>query len=196
MKRNSKSTDIFKAAHRGDSKTIEAYLAEGGDVNIADDKGFTVFHYAVAHGYLALSAMLVHAGARVNGLNPEGYSPLMASSKLSNTESVQFLIDHGADVNAVMNTGETALMMGASASITTDVVKILLSAGAGIDAQSGRGTTALMRASKSGKLDNIRVLVEHGADLGVKDMEGRTATDWADTAEIASYLKSITHVIL
>lgn len=53
------------------------------------------------------------------------------------------------------------------------------------------GYTPLMDASKKGHIEKIRWLLEHGADVNIKDNEGKTALDIAQTkgfTEIADLL--------
>jgi hypothetical protein len=81
------------------------------------------------------------------------------------------LLDAKADVNAVNQNGETALMMASD----TDVVRMLLDAKVDVNAMNQNGETALMRASERGNANVARMLVDAKADVNVMNQRGRTA---------------------
>jgi ankyrin repeat protein len=60
---------------------VDALLAAGADVTAVDDKGNTAAHWAALSLYLnslpAITGMLVLAGARLDGVNLAGHTPLM-----------------------------------------------------------------------------------------------------------------------
>ena len=43
-----------------------------------------------------------------------------------------------------------------------------------VDSQNNRGYTALMDAAKDGKEDMVRLLLEHGAQVHVQNMDGES----------------------
>ena len=57
-----------------------------------------------------------------------------------------------------------------------------------VNARNRYGTTPLHLASKRGTLEFVRLLIDHGADIDLKDNEGRTAFDVASTEEISKLL--------
>ena len=56
-----------------------------------------------------------------------------------------------------------------------------------INATNVMGLTALMGAANRGSDDIIKFLVSKGARLDVKDVEGRTAADWAEGVFLATH---------
>ena len=75
----------------------------------------------------------------------------------------QILIDHGADVNARDNRGNTALIL-ASQSGATDLFRLLVAEGADIDAANREGRTALTEAMSKGHGTIVAELITSGAD--------------------------------
>ena len=57
-----------------------------------------------------------------------------------------------------------------------------------INSQNAVGQTPLHLAAKWGRLNVIKLLIEEGADLEVKDRKGRTAVDEADDAIVQTHL--------
>ncbi|ETV85359.1 hypothetical protein H257_03116 [Aphanomyces astaci] len=96
---------------------------------------------------------------------------------------VEFLLDHGADIDAPGKDGTTPLC--AAALWGNEVmVKFLLARGARVSANNdGTGWTALHAAAfqEHGKV--VRMLLEADADPFVRDTDGRTACDYASISE-------------
>jgi len=112
---------------------------------------------------LDILRLLLMSGANVNYKEPAyQITPLMWASEELNAEVVGFLLEAGADVNAVSAFSHTALSAAAEKS-SVEVMRLLLEHGAEVrpkDAQS-----PLIEAVGSGSLEKTRILLEHGADI-------------------------------
>ena len=127
-------------------------------------------------------------GAEVNArkYGIAGMTPLvLAIEKGCGVDYINELIDAGADVNVESADGLTPLMLAATMSvdftlalplervrnIAPDIIRILIKSGARVDQQEKTGgRTALMLAAKySGNLENIKSLIEGGANADIKD---------------------------
>ena len=62
-------------------------------------------------------------------------------------------------------------------------MELLLEHHAYIDAQSPNGTTPLMMAASYGSPEAVKLLIESGADIHVRNQKGMTALDFARRAE-------------
>ena len=83
---------------------------------------------------------------------------------------------HGANVDAVDEYGDTALMIAAWNGHTAIVNTLAGTHGANVDARDRYGWTALMRAANNGHTDVVTALAgTHGADVEAVDRDGRTA---------------------
>ena len=86
------------------------------------------------------------------------------------------LIEYGADVNAKNFRGETALMVSCSElSDNDDIINLLLDNGAKVNDVSLTKDSALMLASINSKVLAVKILVERGADVNIRNREGETA---------------------
>ena len=110
------------------------------------------------------------------------YRQLRTASAAGDIDSVQILLDRGADVQISGYDG-TALQ-AASRGGHKDVVQVLLDRGADVNAQGSRfDRTVLQAASKGGHKDVVQVLLDRGADVNalntkttsVPRMQGKTA---------------------
>ncbi len=117
-------TPLIGAARFGHTETVQALLAHPGvNVNAVDLYGFTALTTSVcSHDSRpeTIKALLTHPGIDVNALQ-FGETALMIAARCGRTETVQTLLDLGADVNAVDRFGKTALMMAAEEGHTETV---------------------------------------------------------------------------
>lgn len=106
--------------------------------------------------------------------------PLLWASEIGDIGMVKLLLDNGIDVAASSNGKRTPLTI-ASDKGHVDVVRLLLSTNKTDvdlkDSQSGR--TALSRAAEQGFEVVVKLLLENGADVDVKDKATRTALSYA-----------------
>jgi ankyrin repeat protein len=116
-----------------------------------------------------------------------GATPLMRATKALDLGMMKALLDGGADASRSLANGTTTLavaMAGRGArSLTPDTpmfqaVRLLLDRGANVNAAGANGATLLHQSVDRGEAF-VRLLVEHGAKLDLKDSSGRTPLDIA-----------------
>jgi ankyrin repeat protein len=143
---------------------------------------------------MATVRLLLEKGASVNAKDNTGMTPLIHAAMNGNPRLAEILLAKGADVNAVtvedahgaVKNGKiaigslTPLLMAATYG-PADLVNILLDAGAKVNAQDVRKMTPLMNAVTTDHPDlrTVRLLLDRGADVQIKDGIGLTAVDWA-----------------
>jgi uncharacterized protein len=119
------SADGFKglglACFFGNADVVRELLDGGANVNVAARNQMRVapIHSAGANRdpaiALAISKMLVDGGADVNVAQEGGWTPLHGAAAHGNLDLVRFLLDHGADRNAVGKNGKTAFQLAVEA---------------------------------------------------------------------------------
>lgn len=101
--------NILIAASNGTAQDINAFVAQGADVNAQDEFGQTPLIYAVNNTSEPTLQALLAAGADVNITTGAGWTVLMYAVRDGTEAMVRALLEAGADRNVVNNTGQTAL---------------------------------------------------------------------------------------
>ena len=101
-------------------------------------------------------------------------APLHSSIINRDVELAKVLIEHGANVNAVDESGRSPLILAIESSFEPSVMA-LVEAGADPNVQDSSGRTALHLASRRGRREIIELLLRLGPDLGLTDRAGNTA---------------------
>ena len=169
-----------------------------------DGGELTALVYAARSGAIDAARVLLEAGADVNQTTRYGWSPLLAATQNQNYLMGSFLIEHGADVNLANKGGWTPLYLatdnrniegGDYPTRTADMnaleyITLLLDKGADPNARiiessetrtvftnqwlDENGATAFLRASQSGDIELLKLLLEHDADPAINTELGIT----------------------
>jgi hypothetical protein len=114
-------------------------------------------------------------------------TPLMQAAGKGDADEVRRFLQRGEDVNAVDETGWTALMI-AAVTVQPQAISALLDGGARVDQRDRHGDTALIgcAAVRFGNLhlaaQIIRSLLSHGASVEAANDLGESALMWAARA--------------
>ena len=122
---------------------------------------------------LEIAQALIGKGADVNLKGCHGMTALMIAAHHSYKKMVTFLIAHGADVHAMDDNGDTALLRIRGGSVP--IAQALIEAGSDVNAKGHLGFTPLMSASISSYHDLVALYLAHGARVDETDDEGSTA---------------------
>lgn len=131
------------AAEAGNSAQIQALLHEGVAVDQRGGSGDeTALMIAARHGSLGIVRALLKAGADINARSKYGDTALTAATYFCHSQVVEFLLDHGADVNVKnYGYGSSPLMLAAECDDVTSV-KALIKSGANVNEKNKKGMTA------------------------------------------------------
>jgi ankyrin repeat protein len=185
--------ELISAVISGEVDKAKLLLDAGGNVEARDAEGSTLLMLAAATGNLAMVELLVNSGASVNERDERGWSPLMKSVYNAERDCgfpdvAEYLIAHGADVEAPIGFGVRPLMLAAGYG-EIGVVETLLKAGADVLARNEGGFTALMMVKQKHYVDVINRLHEAERDAGVE--EGSCATKNAPGVNVVTFLKPL-----
>src|ERR1035437_903796 len=147
---------------RGDAATLEKLLDAAPDfANVSEGfSGCSPAHWAAFKGDTNILSVLVrrHADIKKKGTNWE-ITPLHIAR---DAKTAEFLIQHGADIEAKTGTGQTPLMWAAKHS-NSEVAQCLLANGAKLEVEDKNKSTALYLADSYGQTNLARFLLSKGA---------------------------------
>lgn len=140
--------------------------------------------YAAGRGDMSTVRKALDTGLSVNAANHVGGTALMSACACYCVEMVAYLLEIGAEVTLRTKDGRTALhaSVGSTPSLPEkqqECVRLLLRHSAQVNVQDKSGITPLMNAAWFGCALCVPDLLKAGADVGLKDTQGRTAKDLA-----------------
>ena len=143
-------TPLMLASKAGQEDVVRDLLERGDDVNIETDGGWTALDKAVSGHHPTIVRLLVQHGANVS-LSSSGFTALHSAALLDDVPCAEALLDCGADINIQ---------------------------------ETNSGQTPLLEAMNEGDGDFrgpkvARLLIERGADVTIRDTDGRTVLDYA-----------------
>lgn len=145
------------------------------------DDGKTPLHFAVEAENENIVKVLIDAGADVNAMNKDEYTPLrLVPQSDDNVNILKLLIDAGSDVNSnssLWNDG--TLLHEAAESGKVNILKVLLESGADVNAKNSfENNTPLQLAASSrhnpNNLTIAKTLIDSGADIDAKNCVDNT----------------------
>jgi ankyrin repeat protein len=172
----------MKAASSGDLKMVTDLLAGGATINARDIFGQTALMYAVSARHTPIILALLNSDVDLNVKNQNGLTALGLALSKGSRETAQMLInasllfaardgdlpairkilEGGAEIDATISEGWTALMI-ATINGHTAVVEGLLAGGASVNLRTDNGWTALMIAVRKGYSEIGQMLRKAGA---------------------------------
>lgn len=186
---------MLERISEGETDLVFDYVDAGHPASTEDSGGVSLIQWCAYHGDVSAIRFLLRNGASLHSLGDN--FDLNGAVFHGHPRLCQFLIEQGADVNKPMlETGETPLhssLCTADRKSHDDVLKILLANGANPNCVTNpsvetdsfmrdirtRAETPLHRAAAFGNEETIRMLLDAGARVDAKDMNGDSPLTWA-----------------
>ncbi|XP_055087843.1 protein phosphatase 1 regulatory subunit 12A isoform X4 [Periophthalmus magnuspinnatus] len=190
---------VFLAAcSSGDTEEVLRLLDRGADINYANVDGLTALHQACIDDNVDMVTFLVEHGANINQPDNEGWIPLHAAASCGYMDIAEYLISQGANVGVVNSEGETPLDIAEEEAMEELLQNEINRQGVDIEAarkeeervmlrdarqwlNSGQiqdvrhaksGGTALHVAAAKGYVEVLKLLIQAGYDVNIKDYDG------------------------
>ena len=194
---------IEQIVEQGHNLEIAALLlARRADVNGGKGQQAKMLR-ALHNSEKELFNLLLDNGVEVDARDDNGRTALMNLD--CNTYLAYLFLERGADIEAKDNDGRTALMSAAEYvaedgpdDSENDKLRILLGRRAEVNAVDNKGKTALMHAverlqDNEDYLEQLKarvtLLIDSGANIGMKDNDGRTVFDLCKSEELKKFIK-------
>jgi ankyrin repeat protein len=169
-------TPLLYATRQGCLDCVKLLVEARADVNLPDPEGVTPLIMAITNFHFDTAAYLISKKANVNTWDWWGRTPLYSAvdlntiphggrpdqPSLDNTTSVQLirtLLDQGANPDAQLKLFPPYRAVGPDR---------------GADMMLTIGATPLLRAAKAGDVEAVRLLLEHGANPNLPNIQGIT----------------------
>uniref|UniRef100_F7B5L0 Protein phosphatase 1 regulatory subunit 12B n=1 Tax=Ciona intestinalis TaxID=7719 RepID=F7B5L0_CIOIN len=204
---------FLAACSSGDLDEVQALLDKGADINFANVDGLTALHQACIDDNLDVVEFLVEHGTDIDQEDNEGWTPLHAAASCGFMDIARYLVDNHANVAAVNSEGEVPLDIAEEDDMVEFLQKQIDNQGLDIEAARNEeqeimiadakqhlnsihngdqssiyrhpksGATALHVAAAKGYIDVIRLLLQSGMDVNLRDNDGWTplhaASHWS-----------------
>ncbi|KAG8193909.1 hypothetical protein JTE90_011464 [Oedothorax gibbosus] len=164
-------------------------LVKEGDQDVGDLlRGDSALLDAAKKGNLSRVLKLV-TPENINCRDSQGRNstPLHLAAGYNNLEVAEFLLEHGADVNA-QDKGGLIPLHNASSYGHLDIAALLIKYNTVVNATDRWGFTPLHEAAQKGRTQLCALLLAHGADPTMKNHEGQTPFDLATAEDVKCLL--------
>ena len=188
---DSQRNEFAKAMKFDDVNTVKSLISQGINPNLVDSNGNPMLVLAIKdRSYKVIDVLLVAKGMDVDLSNKQGETPLMMASINGDLPLVRTLVlKNKAQLDHISWTP----LHYACAKGHFEIALFLIANGAKVDSLSLGATTPLMMAVQSGNELLVKLLLDRGANLQLRNAEGITAIDIADIygkPEISEGLRS------
>ena len=143
-----------------------------------DEENSTPLHAAVDGGHIKVVEVLLKHGA--NPLVNQDFQvpPFLLACSQGRLEMIEIILNHCSLTDIVLCRdiyGQTSLHRSIPSINCSKVVSYLVDRGAEVNAVDNKGQTPLMISIIAGSVQGVTALLERGADILMKDMEGNNA---------------------
>jgi ankyrin repeat protein len=159
-----KHSAVSHAAIRANLANTSLLIAALTDVNLQDDSGSTLLHYAVRLPSPFMLLELMKNNPAVNLSDVAGRTPLHVAAQASRIHALRILMNAGANIHLRDRRGATALHY-AAASGNEEGLVALYERGAELNAKDLEGKTPLGYALRAGKTHAIQRMLQLDADF-------------------------------
>ena len=189
------STDILAGIVAGRTELVFEYIASGHPATATDQDGISLLQWCSYYGDVSAMKFLVAQGASLDSLGE--FYDLNTAAFHGHSRLCHYLIEHGWDPNATRPaTGESPLhaaLCTSNRQAHDAVITVLLANGANPNCLTRpsmatdhfmrdcrtRAEAPLHRAAAFGSEATIQMLLDAGARIDVKDMNGDSPLTWA-----------------
>lgn len=172
--------------------TTNYLIQHGATLDFSTSGYLDTFNACIKEENLDFVKIFVESGININPTKG-GHTPLMCAAMSKTGKCLDYLLNSGADVNALDNSQSSPLILACSFynPDLPQVVELLIGHGANVNHQDNSGWSALFTAVHNKKIESAKILLEYGADINAKAKTGESILKRAmsqSAFEITSFL--------
>jgi ankyrin repeat protein len=168
MESGSSTTALARAVWGNKTEIVKILLDAGVNPNLPVDR--PPLWLAAAGGLVDIADILLTGGADLDATFPLGTALFGAK----NLEMLTFLVEAGANVDAVDAEGRTAFMSVAAYG-SVEMLRLMKAAGSPVGQTDNWGLNALHHAAKGRATTNMKQLLKWGFNVNARSHDGMTA---------------------
>ncbi|KAL8785217.1 MAG: hypothetical protein Q9213_003486 [Squamulea squamosa] len=201
-------TALMCSAHTGYTATIRALLEAGADIDKSNVSGVTALMAAASKGYDDAVQLLVENGANLDSTDRWEHTALHKAIIGGFTSTAMLLLDKGANLNPTYISLDSAIYSGSAAMVdivsnkaaeanegnviesslhyplrgdcpSTEVLTMLIRKEASLTVFNKDGQTPIHLAAQTGRVDAVRLFLNHGVAPNLRSQDGYTPLHWA-----------------
>jgi ankyrin repeat protein len=165
----------YTSPYQDNPELVKAMLEHGANPYSIDEDGDTILFNACFCNHANSIRVLLEHHVNPNVKGKDGRTPLYSADN----NCARLLIEYGADVNARDDTRSTPEMSAK----TLATYQLLFDHNADLNARNNDGETDLILSARynfQGRYNDIvRFMLQHGANVSIKDHTGKSALDYA-----------------
>ncbi|XP_028313669.1 ankyrin repeat and SOCS box protein 5-like isoform X2 [Gouania willdenowi] len=170
-------TPLHEACLSAHVACVRALISAGANVNAATIDGVTPLYNCCASGSVTCLDLLLQNGAHTHTTHTHYPSALHEACKRGHSQCVATLVSHGADPDySLSHLGSPLYVSCLHGNLNCS--QVLLNTGARVNA--GRGEDSPLHAAVTrDSEDQVEVLLDHGADVYLRDSNGQRPVEVA-----------------
>lgn len=174
-------TALHLSARHGVFDGAEFLIRNGADVNAREKASETPLHWASGRGHAEVIRLLIRNGALLDArAGVFGETPLHEAAWAGHREAAEVLLEYGASAAAADWKGANPLHWACAGKGHARTIKLLIENGVQVNAPGGAmEETPLHAAARADNHAAAGILIDEGADTGLKDRDGRTPFETA-----------------
>ena len=191
-------TALHYASKYGLESVVKNLLELGARTDLVDEDGDTPLHEAAKENPAVVKLLLetqTKLTVDLNTPNKNGRTALHYACFYGDLDVVSILLACGAKTDVVDSWGDSPLHDASGRDYPEVVERLLGKGGININTQNKNGQTCLHVACLNGSVNVVRILLDHGAEIGLVDAKGNTPLHNAMTKnqpEIVKILPKVT----
>lgn len=207
QKESSMIQEFFNAVTQGNTVAVKEMLAVNSSLaRVKDEKGVSailkatyydkkdivalllplqpdlnIFEAAATGQTARMRALLARDPTLANAFSADGFMPLGLAVFFGHPETVEALLNFGAEVNASTREAmKVTPLHSAAAARQLPIARVLINHGANVNATAAEGGfTPLHEAAANGDIEFAKLLLEHGAEINATMGDGKSPLAYA-----------------